>query len=284
MSSSRAFRLLSVAVLLVAVAAPEVFAQGQGRIRGRVTHEETGEPMAGVTIRADPPPDSTRPAVETVTDDSGNFQVIGLTSGQWETTVSMEGFHDSTGSVRVTQGTPSPVQFYLTRVRSALELALGDEALEGLDQVQLEADLQASDAAYNAQDYDTAIAGYEALFAVLPQMTDLHLQIGNSHRALGQFEEALAAYDLLLADDPNNVDAQNEVARTRLAMGDLDAAEGLTAVTGGLASREDLYNLGEVEFAKGDVEAAKVHFQKVVDLAPSSEDGTQARATLSALP
>ena len=101
-------------------------------------------------------------------------------------------------------------------------------------------------------------------------------------------------------------------------LGDLDAAEGLTAAAGGLASREDLYNLGELEFAKGDVDAAagwyekasaadaswekpwftlglvalnkgdiegaKEHFQKVVELAPDSEEGTQAQATLSALP
>lgn len=101
-------------------------------------------------------------------------------------------------------------------------------------------------------------------------------------------------------------------------MGDLDAAEGLTAAVGGLASREDLYNLGELEFAKGnvdaaagwyekssaadpdwekpwfklglvalnkgDIEAAKENFRKVVELAPDSTDGTQAQATLSALP
>ena len=99
--------------------------------------------------------------------------------------------------------------------------------------------------------------------------------------------------------------------------GDLDAAQDLAA-TGGSASPEDLYNLGEVAFGegnvdaaadwyekavaadpdweppvfklalvalnRGDIEGAKVLFQKVIDLAPNSPEGAQAEATLAALP
>ena len=103
-------------------------------------------------------------------------------------------------------------------------------------------------------------------------------------------------------------------------MGDFEAAGAeLAAAASGLdASKEDLYNLGELEFAKGavdtaaewyekaamvdpnwekpvfklalvalnkgDMDTAKAHFQKVVELAPNSEEGAQASATLAALP
>ena len=318
MSVSRLFYCLSVVALVFAIGAPEVFAQAVGGMRGRVTYEETGEPVAGAAVTAVPPPNSGSSPNETVTGADGRFQMIGMRSGQWETTVSLEGYHDAVVSVRVTQSTPLPVVFYISWIKSALELALGEEALEGLDPVQVEADLVAADAAYNAQDLQVAVDGYNALLTILPQMSDLHLQIGNAHRAMGNFEEALASYETLLAEDADNAEVKNEIARTRLAMGDLDAAEGLTAAAGGLASREDLYNLGELEFAKGnvdaaagwyekasaadpgwekpwfklglvalnkgDIEAAKEHFRKVVELAPDSTDGTQAQATLSALP
>ena len=46
-------------------------------------------------------------------------------------------------------------------------------------------------------------------------------------------------------------------ARLRMQMGDFEGAEALLS-SGGGGSREDLYNLGEVEFAKGDVDAAAV--------------------------
>jgi len=173
-------------------------------------------------------------------------------------------------------------------------------------------------AAYNAQDWDTAIAGYEAILEVLPQMSNINIQIGNALRAQQKYEEAIAAYNKALEGDPGNQDVEAEIARTRLAMGDLSGAEALAASAGLNASREDLYNLGELEFAKGevdaaagwyekatvadpnwelpwfklglvalnkgDIETAKIHFQKVVDIAPDSESGTQAAATLAALP
>ena len=41
--------------------------------------------------------------------------------------------------------------------------------------------------------------------------------------------------------------------------------------------------VAEVRINKGDIETAKVNFQKVIDIAPNSEDGAQAQATLSAL-
>jgi len=175
----------------------------------------------------------------------------------------------------------------------------------------------AADDAFDSADYATAIAAYNQLLSVLPSMTYLHLNIGNAHRGSGDYEAALASYELLTGDPERGEQAKVEIARTRLAMGDLDAAADI-ATAGANASREDLFNLGEVEFAKGemetavdwyekaaaidpnwekpwfklalvslnlgDFETAKQHFQKVIDIAPSSEDGVQAQATLSALP
>lgn len=308
---------LSIAALVVLLAPSDLLAQGQGRIRGQVLNDDTDEPIAGATVVAELP-DGNRPPVETQTDEDGRFQVIGLTSGQWQATVTKDGFSDTGGGVRVTQGDAAPVTFYLRRERSALEVALGDEALEGLDAEQLEADLRAADAAYNADDYETAIAGYRALLDTLPQMSNLYLQIGNAYRAMNQFDEAIAAYEELQVIDPENRQVETEIARTRLAMGDLDAAAGLAENISLDSSREDLYNLGELEFAKGnievasgwyekaaaadpswelpwfklalvalnqgDIDTAKQHFQKVVELAPDSESGAQAQATLAALP
>ena len=39
-----------------------------------------------------------------------------------------------------------------------------------------------------------------------------------------------------------------------------------------------------VALNKGDFEGAKEHFRRVVELDPNSEEGTQASATLAALP
>lgn len=310
------FRRFVIAVALVGLAAPAL-AQS-GRMSGRVLDED-GEPIVGARIRAENP--NANPTFrEAVTDDDGRFSLIGFASGQWQVYASAEGYNDDLGTVNVTQASTPPVNFTLARVRHALVRALGEEAMEGLDPDEIEADLEAADAAFNAEDWDGAIAGYTSLLEKLPQLTNLHSQIGQAYRARGDYQDALAAFEARLAAEPDNESVKTDIARTKLAMGDFEAAGAeLAAAASGLdASKEDLYNLGELEFAKGavdaaaewyekammvdpawakpvfklalvalnkgDMDGAKEYFQKVVDLDPNSEEGTQASATLAALP
>lgn len=314
MRSSHLLKGLLVFVLLLAIAVPAAMAQAtRGRASGRIV-DDTGEPLAGVAILAEA---QERFPLETTSDDNGRFSFIGFSTGMWTFTAELDGYQVAPQNIRVTQQGTATVNFSMLRVRSGFELLVGEEALEGLDADALEADLNAANDAFDAENFDTAIASYEQLLTVLPSLTYLHLNIGNAHRGKGDYEMALTSYERLLEDPERKEQAEVEIARTRLAMGDLDAAAGI-ASAGANASREDLYNLGEVDFARGDIEAAagwyekaaavdpnwekpwfklalvalnkgdvetaKQNFQKVVDMAPDSEDGAQAQATLSALP
>ena len=304
--------------LLIGVSAAPVLAQGQGRVSGTVVDEE-GNPMEGVLVVAEHP--ELNPfRFEATTGSDGRYAILGFRSGQWNFTASLEGYHDNTGPSQIRQGQNQPVNFTLSRIRHPLELALGEAALEGLDPVALEAELEAADVAYNGEDWDAAIAAYSAILEKLPQMSGIHLQIGNAHRANGDYEAALAAYERMREADPTNEQVEAEIARTKLSMGDFEAAsQELAAAASGLdAQPADLYNLGELEFAKGavdeaamwyekavmvdptwgkplfklalvalnkgDTETAKEYFEKVVAVDPDSEEGAQAKATLAALP
>jgi tetratricopeptide (TPR) repeat protein len=340
MSVSRLLRCVMVPLAVFSIGVPEAFAQERGVIQGRVFLEGTRDPVEGAMVTADPPrfqPDGTLETlavtVETDSDDDGRFTINWIRSGIWNVTISVEGFEDLTLRVEVTQGRSrvctatqqqrcqEPVEFHMAQLKIEAVVKV-DQALAGVEvsdagREQAKTDLIAADAAYNAADYRTAIDGYEKLLTTWPQMTALHQDIGDAYRALSGFEDALAAYDRFLAAEPDNEVIERKIARTRLLMGDLDAAGDLASV-GGDASPEDLYNLGEVAFQegnvdaaagwyeksaaadpdweppvfklgmvalnKGDIEGAKVLFQKVVDLAPDSPDGTQAAATLGALP
>ena len=314
----RVVQCVLVAALLVGVAAAPVLAQGGGRIVGMVVDEE-GNPMVGVLVTAENPA-ATQLAFETTTGDDGRYAILGMVSGQWNFRAEIEGYHPNEGQARITQGPNLEANFTLHRIRHPLEIALGDAALEGLDPVAIEQELEQADAAFNVQQWDQAIAGYNSLLAKLPQLTNLHLQIGNALQQKADYQGSIAAFERALVDDPENETAKTGIARSKLAMGDFDAAsEELAAAVSGLnAAREDLYNLGELEFAngavdaaaewyekatmvdptwvkplfklalvalnKGDTETAKKYFQQVVDVDPDSEEGVQSQATLAALP
>ena len=211
--------------------------------------------------------------------------------------------------------------FDMVRIKHPLVVALGEDALEGLDPDQIEQDLADGDAAYNSGEWQVALDLYTSLLERLPILNDLNMQIGKANFELENYEEAIAAFELALAGDPEvQAEVETEIARTRMAMGDFDAASDAlaTAAGGEGGSREDLYNLGELEFAKGeidaaagwyekaaaadpnwakplfklalvalnrgDIETAKSLFAQVIEKEPNSEEGAQARATLDALP
>ena len=307
---------LVLVTLCVGVMVAPAWAQA-GRLTGIVL-SEYGNPMPGATVTAENP-DANRSRAEAQTDDNGRFAMIGLASGRWTVTAETEGYHPGTMTAQVTQGAPRPVELRLRRVRSGLELTLGEAALEGLDPVQLEADLVAADGLFSAEQYSEALEAYQALLTALPDLTGLHLQIGHSYRELGQYDQAIAAYEALLKEDPDNHEAKASIGRANLLAGDFDAArETLGETASSLdASREDLFNMGELAFGKGDAEEAagwyeKAHmkdpawgkplfklglvalntgdmeaavsfFEQVVDAEPDSEDAAQAKAVLQQL-
>ena len=310
-------RWLVIVVLAAAVTAPAALAQGITRITGMVV-DENGDPVAGAMVSAQDQRDSG--ALESTTDSDGRFAMLG-SRGLWTLTVFADGYDPATDTAQVRQDRPTPIRIVLQRIRQhSLVLRLGEEALEGLDPEEIEREINAAEAHYNAENWDAAIAGYNAVLEKLPQLSVLWLYVGSAHRVQGEHEEALAAYERLQAADPTHATVEAEIARTKLVMGDFEAAApALEEAASGLdANREDLFNLGELEFAKGDVDAAaqwyekaamvdptwgkplfklalvalnkgdietaKQFFEKVIAGDPNSEEAAQAKATLDALP
>ena len=312
---SFSFLVVMLAAGMLATTAP---AQN-GRLSGTVVDDE-GNPLVGATVVAEKP-DANPSRFEQDTDGEGRFSMIGLASGRWTVTVEVEGFNPNVSTIPIRYGPNQPMALEMSRILHPLELALGGAVFEGLDPGAVQAEFEAADAAFNADQWDQAVTGYRSLLTKLPMMNGLHMNIGYSLRALGQFEEAIASYERALAGDADlEVDVQTEIARTRLAMGDFSAAGNALAAAASSedATREDLYNLGELSFAKdeideaaewyekaaaadptwgkplfklalvalnkGDIETAKGFFSQVVEKDPNSDEGAQARVTLDALP
>lgn len=254
---------LSLAALVVVLLGALPVAAQTGRIGGLV-RDDKGQPLKGATVVAENP-SASPPSFTATTDDKGRFSIIGLRAGQWKLTASAPGFQPSVGNVPIrTIGAPNPpVEFTLAPGASGPA-----GALAGVNTKELQGELAAAEAKMTANDFDGAIAAYQAMLTKVPALTMLHMQIGRAQRMKKDYDGALASYQKLLAADPTNERAKIEVGMTNLEKGDFAAAE--TALTEASqstsASREVFYNLGEVKFAKGETDAAMVAYQRAIDI------------------
>jgi tetratricopeptide (TPR) repeat protein len=181
----------------------------------------------------------------------------------------------------------------------------------------IQADLDAVAAARENEDWEAALAGSQALLERFPTILRLQTDVGEALTRLQRYEEAIEAYEAAVAADPAlRSQVETTIARLRAAMGDSSAVESLIA--SGDAAREDYYNLGTAAFGRGaadeaaewferataadpswvlpvyqlglvslntgDMEGAKAHFARAVELDPASTEGQQAQAILSSLP
>lgn len=256
--------LLAALAVVAALAVSVVPASAQvGRIGGTIK-DQNGQPIKGATVTAENP--SASPSSFTATtDDRGRYSIIGLKSGSWRLTAAAPGFQPSSGNVPVrTVGTPlPPVNFVL-----APGAAGPAGALAGVNTKELQAELAKAEEMMNGQQYDEAIAAYQAMLAKTPALTMLHMQIGRAQRLKKDYDGALASYTTLLAAEPTNDRAKIEVGMTHLEKGDFAAAETalLEVAESASASREVFYNLGEVKFAKGETDEAVTYYQRAVDI------------------
>lgn len=256
-------KLSLAALVVVLLGALPAMAQ-TGRIGG-VVKDDKGQPLKGATVVAENP-SASPPSFSATTDDKGRFSIIGLRSGNWKLTASAPGFQPSVGQVPIrTIGQPNPpIEFTLAPGAPA---AAG---LAGVNTKELQEELKAADDKMMANDFDGAIAGYEAMIAKVPQLTALYLQIGRAQRMKKDYDGALASYAKIPAGDSNLEKAKVEIGMTNLEKGDLAAADtALTEAAQSLsASREVFYNLGEVKFAKGETDAAMAAYQRAIDIDP----------------
>jgi tetratricopeptide (TPR) repeat protein len=260
-------KLLAAFALVAALIVSALPAAAQtGRVGGTIK-DDKGQPIKGATVTAENP-QSSPSSFTTTTDDKGRFSIIGLRSGTWKITASAPGFTPSGGNVPIrTIGAPNPpVDIVLAPGAGA---ATG--ALAGVDTKELQGELQKAEELLNAQQYDAAIAAYNAILTKTPALTMINMQIGRAYRLKKDYDSALGVYKKMLEAEPTNERAKIEIGMTNLEKGDFAAAESALseAAQSVGASREVFYNLGEVKFAKGETEEAMTWYKRASDMDPN---------------
>ena len=106
-------RIWPCSIIAVAVALSLAASAGaQSRTRGEVT-DEWGNGLEGATVLAEPDGATGAPQ-EATTDDNGEFMFVGLTSGRWSFTATLNGYQGIRQGTQIQQlGAGRPVEFEL---------------------------------------------------------------------------------------------------------------------------------------------------------------------------
>ena len=101
-----------------------------------------------------------------------------------------------------------------------------------------------------------------------------------------RFDEARPLLETLLQLQPEHPEDLYNLGEVAFQAGNVEAAAGWyeKSAAADPSWESPVFKLALVALNRGDIEAAKALFQKVVDLAPDSQEGAQAKATIAALP
>jgi tetratricopeptide (TPR) repeat protein len=228
---------LFIIALIVSLAAQEDI--GRGRITGTVT-DEAGAPLEGALVVAQSTRSETK--LEGRSDEKGRFAIVGLGTGNWQVTASMNGYQSASLEMNVRQLSQNPpISFTLKKLSDMAAFAADKEALALFDQ---------GNSLLNQGNYDEALRMFEGFVAKHPEIYQVHLNIGTCYLKKEELDKAESEFKLVLD-------------KVMEAHGDLkkDADASLRASTG----------LGEVSLRRGDFDAAQKYLAQAVDISPQDE-------------
>jgi tetratricopeptide (TPR) repeat protein len=225
-------------VLVVSVS----FAQegrGRGRIRGSV-EDESGKPLVGVKIIAESVDHGTK--FESKSSKKGTWAIGGLGSGFFIITTEFEGYEPHMEKYEVSQFIVNnpPINIVLKKKEEVLASESGIDATLVNEGNQL----------FSEKKYAEALAKYKEFLETNPNLYQVHINVGNCYKELGELDSAIAAYQTML-DKTTEEKGSFE--------GDQNAARALAG-------------LGQVYIEKNDIEKAMDYLQQAFSIFPDDEN------------
>jgi predicted Zn-dependent protease len=303
----RRMKRLPLAFFAVALAAP-LLAQdwkGMGRLFGKVTDAD-GKPLAGASVKLDCP--SRGGGTTIVTDKKGNWAFQGLAACNWNLDIKADGFQVKSITVPM-----ASEQARMTPVDVKLEKPKGPPP-------ELVEALKSGDAAFAAQQWQTARENYEKVAGLRPDLApQLYPRLARIYAAEKNTDKALEFLTKSIGADPNNQQMKIVAANAAMDAGLADKAmeflasiddaqvqngDGYFDIAVGFLRRNDSPNavnyftkalakdpkIVEAYYWRGisyvqqqKMAEAKADMQKVLELEPSGPNADKAKKALEQL-
>ncbi len=245
---------------------------GNGRLGG-VVMDADGNPVAGATITLTQL--STQAVVTATTNDKGEFRKGGLGSGRWNVDISAPGFKPKAMSAAVRDR--SNQNFEVALERGDAEVGVGVTLFGGElgDKINAANALYSSgDYAGALAALDTLIAEEMAKDNPNPNVHLVHINSGNAAFEMDNYDLATSHYEATLAVETANNEARMGMAKIHMVRRDVEAAMAefeqidLQRITDPIV----FYNIGNLLFGQGQSAEAQRYFEMALALNPDDVD------------
>jgi tetratricopeptide (TPR) repeat protein len=259
----RTLPLLAAAAVLAAAPAFAQDWKGMGRVEGKVLDSD-GKPIVGASVKLDLPSRGGGTTVKS--DKKGRWAVGGIAAGNWNLDVEAAGY------------APKKASFQLASESQRLggiDIVLEASGPKGPPPEVLEA-LKKADDAYKGQRFEEAIAEYNKLLALRPDLAvTIHQQIGFSLIQLKKYGEALDHLQKVVDAEPANQRMKAIMAQAAVEGGLMDRALPLLSSLddAAIASPDVYFNIGVGFLNANKPEEAITYFTKAIAKDPAYADG-----------
>ena len=249
---------------LVAVLLSATFASAQtGGVRGKV-QDEKGQPIEGAVVKMEFQGGMSL-TFESKTNKKGEYMQIGLRPGQWKFSYSKEGFQ--------TWGSPARISLGEATVLPDVKLASGKAAAAagGADDVQKT--FGEAVAKLQANDFDGAVAAFDALLLKNPNLPEAHYNKGFALYQKKDYAAAEASLKRALEVRADYNEARALLSNIYTVQGQKDkAVEIMSSGAGAGTDPKQLFNLGLALLNTGKTEEATQAFLKAEAADPSNPE------------
>lgn len=261
----RSLLTLALGAALVAPPSPSPPPDGKGvgRLEGKVLDADE-RPLAEATVTLGHAAADRRTTAKT--DRKGRWSVPGLAAGDWTVVVTAPGYAAHSARVHLASETKHLPPLLVRLAKAPLKGPSPEFVLT----------LGKAEQAYREGRYGDAIAQYEKLLALRPELsTTIHRQLGLARHEQRDFARALEHLQKVLDADPQDIPVRTFMVQTALAGGLVDRGLALLrAIDESAIKRPELfYNIGAALLNANRPEEAIAYFTKALAVDPGYVEG-----------
>jgi tetratricopeptide (TPR) repeat protein len=234
-----------------------------GGVRGRIL-DDKGQPLDAVAVKMEFQGGVTL-VFDTKTNKKGDFMQIGMRPGSWKFTYTKEGFQVFSSPLRISLGDATVAPD--VKMQPATKAASGGGAADDLQVL-----FGAAVAKLQANDFDGAIAAFDALLAKSPHLPEAHYNKAFALLQKKDYAGAEASARKALEAKSDYGDARVLLSNVYTAQGMKDKALEVMSAASGTEDPRQLFNLGVTLLNSGDGVKAAEAFLKVEKLDPANAE------------